>query len=96
MQLGGELVFTVRKAAPIRLTQAQVQPPPAPLLLPASPATCTAAIPVGRQCPEECMAAGRDALVQCPALPPPNVCTKHCTMQSKTLSMPWHRPVALA
>lgn len=25
MQLGGELVFTVRKAAPIRLTQAQVQ-----------------------------------------------------------------------
>ena len=25
MQLGGELVFTVRRAAPIRLTQAQVR-----------------------------------------------------------------------
>ena len=34
MQLGGELVFTVRKAAPMRLTQAQVGFPPSPHLQP--------------------------------------------------------------
>ena len=36
MQLGGELVFTVRKAAPIRLTQAQVLGLSAQILLPSA------------------------------------------------------------